>query len=613
MAVRPWHARCWDARDAMRTDSSPLAATREEAAPRSPLRAAGGRNTSLASAASRGRLLLFVAAVLLVAVTTLFANLGRYPLWEPDEARHAEIAREMAARHSWLLPTLYGRPYHDKPVMYYWLTAAGYRVWGPDTVAARGVSALGALLTVAAVFWWALAVWGMEAAALSALTLVTTLEFFALGRFGDLNMLLTLFVTVGVLGVHRWEHRDGHGCGLVAAAGAAGLGALTKGLVAPVLIGAIALAHLASRGRLRLLRWREVLLAAVVFLAVVAPWYVAAGMRSPAYLRDFFLQHHLQRLVGGVRLHPEPFYFTIVATALCFLPWTFILPAALHRVLRGDRDEATGFCVAWAGAVVLLFSLPSGKLATYVLPAMPPLALLIGHYWSRLSRSTPDVRELGLLRFGLGALACLAIAAPPTAIAATAYLDGGTWLPVALLSLVLLPFGAVIAGLAHERRYEGAPLVLIVAMLVVCAAFYGYGAPRVSAVLSDAPIARIVMTADPTRHAPVVAFRTYGGSLPFYVDRPVRFLDSQRRLRHVLGRRRLVFIVTHPRHLRILRRMPTLWVWREKRHVLLATQPPPGSEEDRQRGVESGLEPLRAPQEPHELADGWAASSAMRP
>jgi 4-amino-4-deoxy-L-arabinose transferase-like glycosyltransferase len=54
-------------------------------------------------------------------------------------------------------------------------------------------------------------VWGVRAAALSALTLLTTVEFFALGRFGDLNMLLTLFVTAGVLGVHGWANRDGRG------------------------------------------------------------------------------------------------------------------------------------------------------------------------------------------------------------------------------------------------------------------------------------------------------------------------------------------------------------------------------------------------------------------
>jgi hypothetical protein len=152
------------------------------------------------------------------------------------------------------------------------------------------------------------------------------------------------------------------------------------------------------------------------------------------------------------------------------------------------------------------------------------------------------------------------------------YRTDGTFLPIAMSSLVLWPFGAAAAWLALARRYEKAPPLLALAMLAVCAVFYAYGAPRVSAVVSDEPIARAIMIAEPTRRAPVVAFRTLGGSLPFYLDRPVRFVTSQRRLRRLIARRPLVFIVTHRRHLRAFRRMQPLFVWREGRHILLATE-----------------------------------------
>lgn len=177
---------------------------------------ARGDATSIA-AAPHVRVLAVAVTMMLLGGATLFAGLGRYPLWEPDEARHAEIAREMAGRGAWIVPTLHGRPYHHKPILYYWLTATAYRVGGADTAMARVVSATAALLTVGVVFAWAHATWGLSAAALSALTLLTTIEFVALGRFGDLNMLLTLWVTIGVLGVHRWVSRDGHGVGLLAA------------------------------------------------------------------------------------------------------------------------------------------------------------------------------------------------------------------------------------------------------------------------------------------------------------------------------------------------------------------------------------------------------------
>ena len=177
-----------------------------------------------------------------------------------------------------------------------------------------------------------------------------------------------------------------------------------------------------------------------------------------------------------------------------------------------------------------------------------------------------------MLRFALGVLATAALVAPPIAIAAIVYRTDGTFLPIAMSSLVLWPFGIAAAWLALARRYERAPQLLVIGMLAVCAVFYGYGAPRVSAVVSDAPIAQAIMTADPARRAPVVAFRTLGGSLPFSLDRPVRLVTSQARLRRLLARRPLVFIVTHRRHLRAFRRMQPLYVWREGRHMLLATE-----------------------------------------
>jgi 4-amino-4-deoxy-L-arabinose transferase-like glycosyltransferase len=517
------------------------------------------------------------AAVLtLVAGVTLFARLESYPLWEPDEARHAEIAREMVEHANWVLPTLYGSPYHHKPVLYYWLTAAAYAAGGRSTVTARVVSGAAGVLVLLAVFAWARAAWGLRAATLSALTLVTTVEFVALGRYGDLNMLLTLWVTVAILALHRWASRDGRGPGLLLAAVACGLGMLTKGLVAPALIAGVGLVHLWRTRRLHLLRRWEVALAAVVFVAVAAPWYVMAALRAPGYLRDFFFEYHLRRALGGdAHLHPEPFYFAPLAAALCFLPWTLLLPAALQRAARRRHDESTGFCLSWAVFVVLLFTLPRGKLASYLLPAMPPLALVIGKYWADLTRRVPNAAEGRLFRIGVGAFAILGVAAPLLALVATARHAGGTWLPLAACSLVLCPFGIVVAWLAATHRSAYAPLIVVAAMLVGYSVFYTWGAPMVSTVFSDDVIARTIMAADPSRHAPVVAFRTSGGSLPFYLDRPVRLLNSQSRLRRVLARRSLVFVMTHRWNLRGLRRVPTLWVWREGRHMLFASQPRP--------------------------------------
>lgn len=534
------------------------------------------QRASASTAAARNRVLASALVVMLLGAATLLLGLGRYPLWEPDEARHAQIAHEIVERGTWLLPTFRGHPYLRKPILYYWLTAAAYEVGGVQTAAARSVSAIAGLLTLLAVFTWANRAWGLRAAILSALVLLTTIEFVTLGRYGDLNMLLTLWVTVGMLGLHRWVTREGRGPGLLVAAAACGLGALTKGLVAPVLVVAVGLLYLWLVGRLHLLRGAQAAGAAALFAAVAVPWYVVAGLSSPGYLRELFVQQQFHRVVGGgPGLHPEPSYFTLAAAVVAFAPWTLLLPAVLQRAGRDRRDDATRFCLLWAVVVVVAFTLPSGKLATYVLPAMPALALVVGGYASRLFRHEPIGREARLLRGGIGALASLAIAAPPIALATTGRLAGGAWLPLARLSVVLCPFGAVLGWVAARRRWSWAAPTIVVAVLCTCAVFYAWGAPFVSDIVSDAQMASAIEAADPSRQAPVVAFRTFGGSLPFYLDRPVHFVVSAGRVRNLLKRRPLVFVVTHHRHVRAFRRIPNLYVWRRARHLLVASRPPP--------------------------------------
>jgi 4-amino-4-deoxy-L-arabinose transferase-like glycosyltransferase len=242
----------------------------------------------------------------------------------------------------------------------------------------------------------------------------------------------------------------------------------------------------------------------------------------------------------------------------------------------------------WAVVVVVAFTLPSGKLATYVLPAMPALALVVGCYASRLFRHEPIGREARFLRGGIAAIASLAVAAPPIALATTGRLAGGAWLPVARLSVVLCPFGAVLGWVAARRRWSWAAPTIIVAVLCTCAVFYGWGAPLVSDIVSDAQMASAIEAADPARQAPVVAFRTFGGSLPFYLDRPVHFVVSAGRIRNLLKRRPLVFVVTHHRHLRAFRRIPNLYVWRRARHLLVASQPPLGRAAPSERDEHDG-------------------------
>src|SRR5437867_1726083 len=179
------------------------------------------------------------ALLALVAGALFFQDLGRYPLLDPDEARHAEVAREMAAGHGLrrlFLPTLDLEPYREKPAGYYWLVALAYGALGVGEAAARAVSALAALVAVLSLYAYALPRWGVPAGLGAGLVAATSAGWFGLARYGNLDMTLTACVTVGVLGGLSWLERPAPRRAPLVPFVATGLRLLQKGPLTALLV-----------------------------------------------------------------------------------------------------------------------------------------------------------------------------------------------------------------------------------------------------------------------------------------------------------------------------------------------------------------------------------------
>lgn len=322
--------------------------------------------------------------IVVVAVVMLYSNLS-YRLIEPDEGRYAEIPREMLASGDWVIPTLHFRPYYDKPPLLYWLIAGSYQVFGVAGWAARLIPATGMLLTIVTAFLWGSKRLGTSAAFLGSMLLTLTLTTVLCGRFLILDGLLTLFVTLSLVMAYEavmgpkfnwlWWLMSGLACGL---------GVLTKGPVALVLLGppVVALGWLNRRNAVTQIRsWFAYGLA---ITAVTAPWYIMVALRDPTFLTHFFWEHNIQRFIQGAN-HPEPFWFYIPVLFAAFLPWSLLFPL-LGRLLFGRQSElrrqrtpVIGFLVLWSGWCIGFFSISSGKLPPYILPAFPAIALMLGH------------------------------------------------------------------------------------------------------------------------------------------------------------------------------------------------------------------------------------------
>jgi 4-amino-4-deoxy-L-arabinose transferase-like glycosyltransferase len=316
----------------------------------------------------------------------------RFHLLEPDEGRYAEIGREMLQRGDWVVPTLQGEPYLDKPPLFYWLIVLSYRVFGVHDWAARVAPALAVHGTILVTYLFGRRLLGERAAFRGALLLSLTPGLVGTGRLLVLDGLLTFWVTLGLFaGVSALQAHPLRRVGFWVCAAACGFGVLTKGPVALVLV----LPPLVAYGWLQGLRTTDYTLRtlaafAAVVLAINLPWYAAVAVARPEFGFHFFVRHNLQRfLVPFDHLQPIWYYAPVAFVGLlpgAVLGWRFArwLVARDAAAARG-RPPGLGLCLLAGGWCVLFFSLSGSKLPTYILPAFPPLALALGCYWANVS------------------------------------------------------------------------------------------------------------------------------------------------------------------------------------------------------------------------------------
>jgi 4-amino-4-deoxy-L-arabinose transferase-like glycosyltransferase len=341
--------------------------------------------TSLPSApAAHWRRDLLLLALLFGAL--YFFCLGRAPLDNPDEGRYAEIPREMLATGDWVTPRLDGVNYFEKPPLIYWAIAASIRVFGPGEGAVRAIPALfglgGVLLTYAA----ARRLYGRSVGLAAAAVLGSSALYAALARIVTLDIgvsvLMTATLCCFLLGVReppgrlrRWFF---YGVYVSAA-----LATLAKGLMGFLLTGAVMVLWLLICRQWRRLRPLHLPTGLLLFLAIAAPWHLLAAARNPTWAHFYFYHEHWERFTSDSHGRFQPWYYFIPILIGGLFPWIgFLGPAVRNAVVGGwaRRSERPDrwLWIIWAAFIFLFFSESQSKLATYILPVFPPLAVLIG-------------------------------------------------------------------------------------------------------------------------------------------------------------------------------------------------------------------------------------------
>ena len=342
-------------------------------------------------------LLLGLAAIL---AARLFA-MALMPFADTSEPRYAEIARVMASSGDWITPWFEpGVPFWGKPPLAFWAQALSIRMFGLSEFAVRLPSWLAMLGVLAMVHACGRRLHGEQAARWATLVFATMLlplasagavltdPFLALGM--TLSMVSFVLAPTDPRPLWRYGFFVGLAIGLLAK------GPLTLVLVAGALVPWM-LWHRNARACLRALPWAG---GTALMLTLTLPWYIAAEIKTPGFFQYFLVGEHLLRFIDpgweGDRYgsaHQRPYGSIWLDWLLATLPWGVAwLGMALwprkhaplrQRVAAAARDPAQTYLLAWALATPAFFTLSGNILWTYVLPALPPVALATGLLASR--------------------------------------------------------------------------------------------------------------------------------------------------------------------------------------------------------------------------------------
>lgn len=452
------------------------------------------------------------------------------PLGNPDESRYTEIPREMVATGDWLAPRLNGVLYFEKPPLFYWLQAASYRACGLNRISLRFWPGFFALATCGMCYWAGLRLYGRRSGVMAALVLASSLLYFAMSQLIILDMAVSFFITAALMcylvGIRSLPGLGRRWC-FWSFYALIGLAVMTKGLMAIAIPGAIIFLWFLLLKQWRELRDLYLVSGVIIFCLIVLPWHIRIAMEHTEWFDFYIIHEHFKRYLTDVSNRVEPFWFFFVFLPVGFIPWVFFLPATLAMALKGGwrrrkENREAWFLVIWVVFILLFFSISHSKLIPYILPAIPPLALLVGRYlasvaevsggWTASLRWPVRFCSLFLLT---GAIAILVVS----------YSRGEAWDSPLVFVLSALICAGVGVGLWRLSLCgsKSFPIWIAFSMIAVFAIFN-----PLAARFQPPSMERMALALKEQCQSgdEVFSYRKYFNELPLYLDRLVGVVDN---------------------------------------------------------------------------------------
>ncbi len=496
--------------------------------------------------------------LILLSSLTFLLGLGIQAITDADEGFYAEAAREMVEGGDWLTPHFDYEERWQKPILYYWFTAAIMAArHDPIEFDARAGSAIAGIGLV--LLTWAAArhlTRRDDAAWIAGAIAATCPGYFVIARAALPDLPLAFFITAAIwASMQAIDPAERRPASWAALAGlAAGLGFLTKGPLA-VIIPAIVLLPIYWRERTRVVvRPSHVALALVLFAIAGLPWYVAMyAAHGVPYLQSFFVSDNLERFATTRYNDFRAIWYYVPIVIGGMMPWAVFLLVLPWRTLRDIATRRRAMTdvewrlAIWAIAPFLLFTASVGKQPRYILPLLPPIAIMVGIAIADRIAAMRDAaarRELTIATAITSLVfAAIAVLVYRARILFLAAIPAFTWLGIVSVAIAAI----ALAAIAVRRAWKQLPLVMTLssAALLLTLQFGAFAGKRPEAVEDIAALIRV----NRFDGEQIGVYRTFVRNLVFYTRlRDVEIVNDTGALAFLSANER-VFLVVNQRDL----------------------------------------------------------------
>ncbi|MGD8921785.1 MAG: glycosyltransferase family 39 protein [Candidatus Zixiibacteriota bacterium] len=444
----------------------------------------------------------------------VFYGISALSFTDPDDVFYAETAREMLTHGDPLIPHIFEQPQFEKPPLFYWSLALSFEVLGANAAAARLVTGLVGLLGIVGTFLFLRRLLNQSVALLSSFVLVSSLGWLGLSRSVVTDLMFTVFISFAIYSFFLWYRLDRRVyLWLFAIFGAlASLAKSPVGLVIALLVSVLTLAFNRESKRVRRFLFHPWWL---LYLVLTLPWYVYVAIKyGHAFLWEYFINDHWNRVIMAEHASFDHLYFYVAVITVAMLPWTGYM-AFIGANFRKYRAWYK-LIFAWIAVMALLVAIPHSKLATYVSPIYPPLAIGIGiglyegsvRFWRRSTAAFITILTAVL-------------AAAPVFLAKTQYPE---FFYPALATFGVLSLCAIVASvMLLISRLKTALLINAAGVLVFTFAAITTVMPKLETAVTDSDLPAIVSQYNYT-NKPIACTKTFARGAYFYTGDTVLVL-----------------------------------------------------------------------------------------